>query len=274
MCDKKYFFLAGLPRSGNTLLSSILNQNPDINVSANSFLCDIFSHGESLQYGDIYQNFPDSKSLNDYMSSIFDSYYQNWKGKYIVDRGPWGTPQNLNYLKSFLKNKIKIIVSVRDIVEIIASFIRKNPLFIQKQYEYEINSRFRFPGSYKTELEIKCEIITCPYGQLEKNMFSLLNLLQEENKNYVHIIEYNNLISDTKNSIDKIYDFLEIEKYSHNYENIDDFNINCLTYNDNNIHKCDLHKVNNRIKKSNYNVNDILTQDLIQKYSGREFWRN
>ena len=35
---KKYFFLAGLPRSGNTLLSTILNQNPDLKVSSNSFL--------------------------------------------------------------------------------------------------------------------------------------------------------------------------------------------------------------------------------------------
>ena len=155
MSDKKYFFLAGLPRSGNTLLSSILNQNPEINVSANSFLCDVFAHGTSLQYTDIYQNFPDENSLNDYLSSIFDSYYKNWNGKYIIDRGPWGTPQNLDYLKNFLNNKIKIVVPVRDIVDIIASFIRKNPLFIQKQYEYEINNRWRFPGSYKSELEIK-----------------------------------------------------------------------------------------------------------------------
>ena len=28
--NKKIFFLAGFPRAGNTLLTSILNQNPDI----------------------------------------------------------------------------------------------------------------------------------------------------------------------------------------------------------------------------------------------------
>ncbi len=28
--NKKYFFITGLPRTGNTLLSSLLNQNPDI----------------------------------------------------------------------------------------------------------------------------------------------------------------------------------------------------------------------------------------------------
>ena len=39
---KKYFFLAGLPRCGNTLFSSILNQNPNIKVTANSLLPEIF----------------------------------------------------------------------------------------------------------------------------------------------------------------------------------------------------------------------------------------
>ena len=37
MFEKKYYFLAGLPRAGNTVLSSILNQNSRVQVSANSF---------------------------------------------------------------------------------------------------------------------------------------------------------------------------------------------------------------------------------------------
>ena len=38
---KEIFFLEGLPRAGNTLLGSILNQNPDIAVTANSITPDI-----------------------------------------------------------------------------------------------------------------------------------------------------------------------------------------------------------------------------------------
>ena len=89
--NKKYFFLAGLPRTGNTLLSSILNQNPDLAVSANSFVSEIFYYGVSLQFSEMFQNFPDFDSLESYLRSIFDSYYKNWDAKYIIDRGPWGT---------------------------------------------------------------------------------------------------------------------------------------------------------------------------------------
>ena len=86
-----YFFLAGLPRSGNTLLSSILNQNPEIMVSANSFLCDHMHHTALLQYDERFKNFPDSNSLNNLISSTFDSYYKDWDAKYIIDRSSWGT---------------------------------------------------------------------------------------------------------------------------------------------------------------------------------------
>ena len=36
--NKKFFFLTGLPRTGNTLLSSILNQNKDIITTNYSIL--------------------------------------------------------------------------------------------------------------------------------------------------------------------------------------------------------------------------------------------
>ena len=38
---KNIFFLSGLPRAGNTLLSSILNQNKNIACTANSILPNI-----------------------------------------------------------------------------------------------------------------------------------------------------------------------------------------------------------------------------------------
>ena len=38
---KSYYFLLGMPRSGNTLLGSIINQNPEVSVTANTILTDI-----------------------------------------------------------------------------------------------------------------------------------------------------------------------------------------------------------------------------------------
>lgn len=273
MSDKKYFFLAGLPRSGNTLLSSILNQNPEINVSANSFVCDILFHAVTLQYHESFQNFPDEKSLTDYTRSIFDSYYKSWSGKYIIDRGPWGTPQNLEALKYHHKNKIKIIVPVRNIVEIIASFIRVNPSSIKNDLDNEVNCSYRFNDSYKSEVELKCEVITRPNNQLEKFLFSLHNLMKPENRNFLHIVEYDDLIFNTERTINQIYNFLEIDKYNHNLNYISDFSINGMKYDDQRLYNCNLHSLRSKIKKANYKIDDVLPKNIIQYYSNREFWR-
>ena len=39
--NKKLFFLVALPRSGNTLFASIINQNPNIVCTANSITLEI-----------------------------------------------------------------------------------------------------------------------------------------------------------------------------------------------------------------------------------------
>ena len=121
--NKKYFFITGLPRTGNTLLSSLLNQNPDITATGDSVVPEIFYRVEEIKKINIYQNFPDEKSLDNINKNVFKNYYKYAKTKYIIDRGPWGTEYNFQMLNKYLDNDIKIIVLVRDIPEILMSFI-------------------------------------------------------------------------------------------------------------------------------------------------------
>ena len=88
----------------------------------------------------------------------------------------------------------------------------------------------------------------------------------------MHIVEYNSLVDDTEETIKGIYNFLEIDYYPHKFHYINQFEINGVKYDDS-IWGADLHKVGKKIKHSNYKVEDILTPELIQKYSNMEFWR-
>ena len=54
---KSYYFLLGMPRSGNTLLGSIINQNPEVSVTANTILTDIIYQIDLIKDYLIYQNF-------------------------------------------------------------------------------------------------------------------------------------------------------------------------------------------------------------------------
>ena len=72
---KKLFFLVAMPRSGNTLFASVMNQNPEIAATANSVTLEIMKDLFLLKQTDVFLNFPDHKSLNIVMDSVYDLYY-------------------------------------------------------------------------------------------------------------------------------------------------------------------------------------------------------
>ena len=105
---KEIFFLSGLPRAGNTLFGSLMNQNPNVAVTANSITADMMGELFSLKKTDIFQNYPDHKSFDNVAAKVFEHYYQDWKADYIIDRAPWGMPPNINFIKMYRLSLIHI----------------------------------------------------------------------------------------------------------------------------------------------------------------------
>ena len=59
-----YYFMAGLPRSGSTLLSALLNQNPDIHSEPSSPLCGMmFNLERSILASEQYAAYPKPHAL-------------------------------------------------------------------------------------------------------------------------------------------------------------------------------------------------------------------
>jgi sulfotransferase len=254
--NKKYHFLSGLPRAGNTLLGSILNQNKNISVTANSSVSEMMYRIETVQYQvPGVHNFPDIKSLENVNKNILINYYSDWKSKFIIDRSCWGTPDNLEMLKKYCPNEIKIIVPLREITEVLASFIKwaqENPNNFLDHFE---------------TVEEKCDFLMNPQGQIIKQLYSIHNLMRDENKKYTLFLHYNDLINDPQKSIEKVYEFLKIRKYNHHYENLSQLRLNGIEYCDD-IYGKNLHNVKStKVEKTNYKPVDYLPQSIIDKYS-------
>lgn len=256
--SKKYYFLAGLPRSGNTAIASILNQNSKIQVSANSFVSTIFCHILDQSENIAYKNFPDEKSIRDCASGIFNSYYKSWKGKIIIDRSNWGTPGNLRILEQYCPNEIKIICPVRSVNEILASFIVK----------YKESGRIDIKNKF--EVEKVCENLMENDGIITRSVWSVNNLSKKEYKNKVHFIHYDDFCDNPKKEIDLIYDFLNIKKFKHNFTNIKEYKVNGISYNDD-ILGCKLHDVKTNVSKTEHEISDILPQSIIKRYESVTF---
>ena len=170
---KSIYFTYGLPRSGNTLLSCILNQNPKINTTANSILPSVMFAVEMVKLHDVvYRNFPDEESFNNILKNLFDSYYKDWDGDIIIERGSWISPCNFTLLEKYFQSEIKIVVVVRDVLEVIKSYIiicNKYPNFyINQQYEQLDHTTL-----YRDELEEKCDLIMKKNGHLDMALYSI-----------------------------------------------------------------------------------------------------
>ena len=264
---KKFFYLHGLPRAGNTLLGSIINQNPKVAVTANSIIADMLGELYTLKNISIFKNFPDHKSFDSVTKSLFDNYYKDWSQDYIIDRAPWGMPINLKFLKE-VQDEIKIIVLVRDVEEILASFIKwsqREPTSFVNQYEAKT-------------IEEKCDMLMKTDGQIVKELIGVKHLLDHQPKDIYHIVEYNDLCDNPKQTIEGIYDFLGIYRFNHRYINLDQFYVNGMKYDDK-IEGEGLHTIEtNSINSNNYNefkenVNDILPKSIIEKYNNLNFWK-
>ena len=59
-----------MPRSGNTLFASIMNQNPAIAATPNSITLEIMKDLVLLKKTDVFLNYPDHKSLDNVLGQL------------------------------------------------------------------------------------------------------------------------------------------------------------------------------------------------------------
>ena len=260
---KDIFFLHGLPRAGNTVFGSIMNQNKNVAVTGNSICCDIIGGIYSLQKTDIFKNFPDHSSLQNVTKNVLNNYYENWGKKYIIDRGPWGCPENLKFLK-LIKQDIKIIVLVRDVIEVLGSFLawsEKEPSSFVNQYEAKTR-------------EEKCHMLMNKEGQIIKELIGIKHLLDYQPKEMYHIVDFNNLVKNTEQTIDNLYNFLGIPKYKHDFNNIGQFKVNNMNYDDTimgkGLHTLKEDAISNY--KEDYDAYEIVPKSIIDNYKECNFW--
>jgi hypothetical protein len=232
-----------MPRAGNTLLGSIINQNPRFNLTANSITVGIIYNIHQLKSTEVFKNFPDEKSLNNVIKNIFNNYYENWNANIILDRASWGTSTNLFLLKSIIA-KPKFIILYRPVMECLASLIKN-----------EIN----------VDVEKRCHEIMSINGIIGKNLYSIKNIIKEK-ENYI-IINYSDLINKPLDEIIKIYNFLNINIFNHYFENLDQFSVNNIKYDDS-IYNKPLHTIKSKkLELNNYKIEDYLPSSIIEEYS-------
>jgi len=266
--DKTYHFLAGLPRSGNTLLSALLNQNPDIYSTPlsplPSFMWEFANSADNMEQ--VNRNVENKIRTEIFLSSFMDNYYKEVEKPVVIDREKaWGTPANLGIVKKYITPTPKIIFTVRDVLEILASFIKMDAQYLKN----ETYDKGYYMSNYRSPKDLVCEHMMAPNSDIDKGLLSLASAFYPENAGMFHVVEYNDLVLNPDETMNKIYDFLEMPHYEHNFSKIEKVEQD----NDEAVGlPKDLHEIRKSLSQSSTSL-DILSDYIRHKYSNVEFWR-
>lgn len=255
---KHYYFISGLPRSGSTLLSSILLQNPN-------FYADIASPVEALTTNvvDVITSSENNVLIfenqrKNLLYGIFDGYYKHIEKSVIFDSSRCWTKKT-SLLKSLFPYT-KILCPVRDIVSILNSFetiSSKNPFHTKTFTECKNNVFARCDDM----MDKNKGIIAEPWIFLQEG-YSL-------NPEMIYFIEYEDLCKEPEKTMREVYKFLEKPYYEHNFENLEYSN---ETF-DSICNLKNLHTVKNRVEYKPPRC--ALPTEIVKKYQemNMEFWK-
>ena len=253
--SKQLLFLVALPRSGNTMFASIMNQNKDLVVTANSITLEIMKDLFLLKQTDVFQNFQDHNSLDNVLDSVYDTYYKDWPQRIIIDRGPVMTPGNFELVKKHYKRPFKCIVLLRDLIDVLASYM-----------QWYTENPDAFPNRYnlKTDDE-KLGMIMNKNGAVAKDLEAIKNAYQHSD--ICHFVKYDDMVTNPEQEFKKIYEFIGEPYYNHRFIDLDQININGLPYDDK-VVGSNMHKVWNGKVEKRYNPYIEKIPERIRKNYG------
>ena len=256
---KKYHLISGLPRSGTTLLSTILKQNPRFEASISGPLARFVRAiiQESSSQGGYRHECPPEKRKK-LIGGLFDNYHDDptTEVAFNTNRG-WGLL--LPTVKDLYPNA-KVLMCVRNIGWILDSFEtlhRKNP--------YSFSTMFNGDGE-NLNVYTRCETLLHPNRTLGFAYNAVKQTLAGEHKKSVMVIDYDTFVKDPESMMKAVYAFIGEPYYAHDFNNVaasyDEF--------DEEVQLPGLHTT--RAKVSFVQRDTILPLDIWQRVNGMEFW--
>lgn len=263
--------MAGLPRSGSTLISTILNQNPRIYSGPTSpVVSTMVALETSLHQDELFLAYPKNDFGQHLVSSVIDFYYSDIYKPIVIEKNrSW--INRLEYINGYFKIKNpKIIYPVRDISEILTSFltmIHRNPSIVNERLNFI--DQILVQNSLSINDENRCKIIL-NHGILGHSLNGLKKSLNEGYKDNIYFVEYKDLVSNPQLTIKNIYEFLEEPYFNHQFINLK----NLHQENDEFIYGLtDMHHVRETIELTSLNPNEVLPKNILESVKGAEFWR-
>ena len=261
---EKIFYQSSLPRSGSTLIQNLLSQNPDIYATPTSGMMELM-YGARANYTESPEFKAQDKDLmrkgflafcksgiEAYCGAITDK-------KYFIDKSrSWGVHYDL--LHTVFAERPKIICVVRDLRDVFCSMekiFRKNP----DKSKSIVNWGELRGTTVAKRMDIWAN--TAPIGLAIER---LQDIIMVKNDAYIHFVRYEDLCLRPEVEMNKIYNYLGIPFYNHNF----DFISQITKEDDNEYGEYGDHIIRSSLSLTPSTANEVLSPEvcnwIVNKY--------
>jgi sulfotransferase len=256
---KEFFFISGLPRSGSTLLSAILRQNPEFYADISSPVQGLVASTINVITGSESNHLIDEDRRKSILRAMFNAYYDAVEPPTVFDTSR-GWTSKTSLLKA-LYPQTKIICCVRDLPWILDSFERiaaKNSLWNASLTDDESSQTVTTRCDALMDVKKAGQVVK-PYYFLEEGL--LLN------PDMIMLVEYESLCKQPESVMRELYGFIGKPYFAHDFKNVEYDN---EVY-DKALNMKSLHTVRKQVTWQERP--SILPKSVWEKYAGKEFWR-
>lgn len=265
--DKIIYFLAGLPRSGSTLLANILLQHPRMHVTPTSGILDMlvtvrnyWDQNEAFQAMDRRASAEVKERV---LKAMMQAYFSHVEKPICIDKNRcWAEYLEMAAVLVGGREHVKVIVTVRDLRDVCASFeklYRKTAALGRPPLEAQQALKC------KTALgRFQCFIDDAqPVGRAYN---AIRDAVTRGWKPQMHFVEYSRLTSQPRKTLAGIYRFLGVPPVAHDFQHVE-----TGTVEDDFVYGFkDLHVIRPAVKPQPPSWPEVLDDSVFQS----DVWRN
>lgn len=257
--DNGIHFISGLPRSGSSLLSGILRQNPRLHAHISSPVASLAGALQAALSGrSEYHPLVSDVQRRSVMKGVFQNYYTGvHTEKVVIDTNRSWTGRLPTLTALF--PEARVICCVRPLAWIVDSFerlVRESPFEPSKIYNFS-------PGG---NVYTRCDHLNGPKGVIGLAFNCLKDGFYGPNASRLLVLPYDVLTREPERAMSEVYNFLGLESFKHDFDNVeldaDEFDLK--------MGAPGLHAVRRRVEPSSRALS--LPPDIVARFTASQFW--
>ncbi|MFT5720178.1 MAG: sulfotransferase [Motiliproteus sp.] len=261
MAERTLHFISGLPRSGSTLLSALLCQNPRMHANMSGPLSGLVNDLlNGMSGSNEYSLFISDQQRQRILRGLFEQFYGTEFATPVIFDTSRGWCARMGLLQSLFPSS-KVIACVRDVPWIIDSIER---LVQRNKLTPSIIFNFQAGGTVYS----RADAVAGAEGMLGYPYNALKEAFYGEHASHLLLVRYESLVDNPQAVLEGIYAFINEPSFSHDLHNIQ-FDAQAF---DQRAGTPGLHEVRPSVQASSRPT--ILPPDVFARFSNDAFWQH